>query len=94
MYGVMDVIATTDEGGYSFGPGPTGFLILAALALAIILLYRSMRKNLQRIDFNPNGRTDDERMHGHDVRGNGAGLPDDVTGIDVRDRADDGNGHR
>lgn len=92
---MTDVLAgTTGEGGYSFGPGPIGFVILAGLALAIILLYRSMRKNLRRIDFNPDGSTDTERMHGHEVRGNGAGLPDDVSGIDVRDRADGGNGHR
>jgi hypothetical protein len=95
MGSVTDVLAGgTDGGGYSFGPGTIGFVVLAGLALAIIVLYRSMRKNLRRIDFNPDGRTDAERMHGHDTRGNGGGLPDDVGDVNVRDRADDGNGHR
>jgi MYXO-CTERM domain-containing protein len=69
---VTDVLASTTDGSGS-GPGLTGFLVLAFLALAVVFLYRSMRKQLKRIDFDPEGRTDAERMrrrgpsrNGHD----------------------------
>jgi hypothetical protein len=48
----------------SVGPGSWGFWIVVALGLALVVLYRSMRKQMGRVDFNADGLTDDERMHG------------------------------
>jgi hypothetical protein len=53
------------------GPGLAGLLVLAFLALAVVFLYRSMRKQLKRIDFDPEGRTDAERMRGRNASRNG-----------------------
>ena len=53
------------------GPGLTGFLVLAFLAVAVVFLYRSMRKQLKRIDFDPEGTTDAERMRDRDSSTNG-----------------------
>lgn len=110
MSSVIDVLAaTTDESGFAFGPGLIGFLVLVGLALAVLLLYLNMRKQLKRIDFNPDGLSDAERMRGHDATGDGAGEPGDVRRPDIAgpagqpddvrrhgfaDPADDGNGHR
>lgn len=63
MGSVTDVLASTTDGS-GMGPGLTGLLVLAFLALAVVLLYRSLRKQLKRIDFDPEGRTDAERMRG------------------------------
>lgn len=53
------------------GPGLAGFLVFALLILAVVFLYRSMRKQLKRIDFDPEGQTDAERMRGRDSSSNG-----------------------
>ena len=67
---MTDVLAsTTDNTG--IGPGLAGFLVLAFLALTVVFLYRSMRKQLKRIDFDPEGRTDAERMRGRNSSRNG-----------------------
>jgi hypothetical protein len=44
------------------GPGLLGFLVVVALGLALIVLYRSLRRQLGRIDFDAQGTTDAERM--------------------------------
>ncbi len=44
---------------------------MLGLALAMVFLYRSMRKQLKRIDFNAEGGSDQERMAGPQVRRNG-----------------------
>ncbi|HEX6324988.1 MAG TPA: hypothetical protein VFZ72_00320 [Jiangellaceae bacterium] len=67
---MTDVLASTTDGS-GMGPGLTGFLVLAFLAVAVIFLYRSMRKQLRRIDFDPEGRTDAERMRDRDSSTNG-----------------------
>lgn len=67
---MTDVLANTTDGS-GMGPGLTGFLVLAFLAVAVVFLYRSMRKQLRRIDFDPEGRTDAERMRHRDSSGNG-----------------------
>jgi hypothetical protein len=46
----------------SDGIGLVGFLVIAGLALALVFLYRSLRRQLGRIDFDANGRSDAERM--------------------------------
>lgn len=70
MDSVTDVLASTTDGS-SIGPGLTGFLVLAFLAVAVVFLYRSLRKQLRRIDFDPEGRTDAERMRKRDSSANG-----------------------
>jgi len=67
---VTDVLASTTDGS-GMGPGLTGFLVLAFLAVAVVFLYRSMRKQLRRIDFDPEGTTDAERMRDRDSSTNG-----------------------
>jgi len=46
------------------GNGLLGLIVTAGLALAVIVLYRSMRKQMKKIDFDPDGTTDAERMRG------------------------------
>lgn len=43
-------------------PGLLGFLVVAFLAVSLVLLYRSMRKQMRKVDFNDEGLTDEERM--------------------------------
>ena len=54
--------ASADADGSGVGPGLLGFLVVAGLGVALILLYRSLRRQLRRIDFDPEGRSDAERM--------------------------------
>jgi hypothetical protein len=65
MGGVTDVLAAAGDGS-AIGPGLAGFLIFALLVVAVVFLYRSLRKQLKRIDFDPTGETDAERMHHRD----------------------------
>lgn len=67
---MTDVLASTTDGS-GMGPGLTGFLVLAFLVVAVVFLYRSMRKQLRRIDFDPEGTTDAERMRDRDSSTNG-----------------------
>jgi hypothetical protein len=48
----------------SFQAGPFAFWTFVALALATVVLVRSMRRQFRRIDFDPTGTTDAERMRG------------------------------
>lgn len=61
---MIAVILAADEES-SAGPGSLGFWVVIALALALFVLYRSMRKQIRRVDFDAEGTTDEERMHGH-----------------------------
>ena len=44
------------------GPGLVGFLVVVALGLALVFLYRSLRKQLRRIDFDADATSDADRM--------------------------------
>jgi hypothetical protein len=44
------------------GPGLLGFLVVVALGLALVFLYRSLRKQLRRIDFDADAASDVDRM--------------------------------
>jgi hypothetical protein len=44
------------------GPGLLGFLVVVALGLALVFLYRSLRKQLKRIDFDAEATSDADRM--------------------------------
>lgn len=46
------------------GNGLLGLIVTVGLVLAIILLYRSMRNQMKKIDFDAEGATDEERMRG------------------------------
>ncbi len=50
------------SGDTNVGIGFLGFAVIAALALALVVLYRSLRRQLGRIDFDASGRSDAERM--------------------------------
>jgi hypothetical protein len=54
--------ASTDADGSGVGPGLLGFLVFAGLCAALIVLYRSLRRQLRRIDFDADGQSDAERM--------------------------------
>ncbi|NED95266.1 hypothetical protein G1H11_08050 [Phytoactinopolyspora alkaliphila] len=65
----MDVVAAVgmfrdgrDDGGLSISAGSVGFWIVVALILVLVVLYRSMRKQIRRIDFDEDATTDQERM--------------------------------
>jgi hypothetical protein len=49
--------------------GLLGFLVIVGLGLALLVLYLSLRKQLGRIDFNPEGTSDAERMRRDDTAG-------------------------
>lgn len=53
---------TSDSWGLQAGPG--AFLVVLLLGAALVLLLRSMRKQIRRIDFDDTGESDAERMHG------------------------------
>jgi hypothetical protein len=94
MSSVTDVLAAAaEDSGSVRGPGVVGVLILTGLALAVLLLYRSLRKQLRRIDFDPKGRTDAERMQ-RPGTGEGPVSPDGGRDSDAAGRPDDENGHR
>lgn len=57
--------AETEADDSGIGPGLYGFLVLVFLIVALFVLYRSMRKQIRKVDFDPEGTTDAERMHGH-----------------------------
>ncbi|NED99803.1 hypothetical protein [Phytoactinopolyspora halotolerans] len=59
---------TDDGGGFPISAGSAGFWIVIALALALVVLYRSMRKQLRRVDFDESASTDEERVRSHEER--------------------------
>lgn len=67
--GILQAVALTaaesDAEDSGIGPGLYGFLVIVFLILALVLLYRSMRKQIRRVDFDPEGGSDAERMRGH-----------------------------
>lgn len=66
--GILRAVALTAESeaeNSGIGPGLYGFLVVVFLVLALVLLYRSMRKQIRKVDFDPEGASDTERMHGH-----------------------------
>ncbi|MGH8776356.1 MAG: hypothetical protein ACRDWI_14730 [Jiangellaceae bacterium] len=65
------ILATTEVDDAGIGPGPLGFLVFVGLLAAVFFLYRSMRKQMRRIDFDAEGQSDTERM-----RPDGPRLPD------------------
>lgn len=94
MSGVIEVLAAAaEDSGSVRGPGVVGVLILLGLALAVLLLYRSLRKQLTRIDFDPEGGTDSERMGGQRP-GEGPNIPDGESDAGTDAPPDDGNGLR
>jgi hypothetical protein len=67
--GILRAVALTaaesEADNSEIGPGLYGFLVVVFLVLALVMLYRSMRKQIRKVDFDPEGTTDTERMHGH-----------------------------
>ncbi|SDU52887.1 hypothetical protein [Jiangella alkaliphila] len=67
--GIVQAVALTaaesDADDSGVGPGLYGFLVMVFLIVALVVLYRSMRKQIRRVDFDPDGANDSERMHGH-----------------------------
>jgi hypothetical protein len=62
-FGQVVFAATPDVPADSaIGPGLLGFLVVVALGLALVFLYRSLRKQLRRIDFDADATSDVDRM--------------------------------
>lgn len=62
----MHLIAAAAEAETTgVGPGLLGFLVIMFLLVALLVLYRSLRKQIRRVDFDAEGRSDSERMRGH-----------------------------
>ncbi len=60
---MIPLTATVEETtGSDFGPGLLGFLVVAFLGVSLFVLYRSMRKQMRKVDFDPEATTDEERM--------------------------------
>lgn len=53
--------------GSEIGPGLLGFAIMIFLLAALFLLYRSMRKQIRRVDFDAEGETDEQRARRRDT---------------------------
>ena len=53
------VTANVDSNG---GIGFLGFAVIGGLGLVLVFLYRSMRRQLRRIDFDADATSDAERM--------------------------------
>jgi hypothetical protein len=53
---------TGEWGGISISAGAPAFWIVLALILILIVLYRSMRKHLRRIDFNDSTATSEQSV--------------------------------
>jgi hypothetical protein len=63
-FGQLVFAAATDTPApdSAVGPGLLGFLVVVALGLALVFLYRSLRKQLRRIDFDADATSDSDRM--------------------------------
>lgn len=68
------------------GNGLLGLIVTAGLVVAIIVLYRSMRTQMKKIDFDAEGATDAERMRdAGKSKGDGDGPADsEVNGYHER----------
>ncbi|TDE09110.1 hypothetical protein [Jiangella asiatica] len=64
MY-LMAAAAEAESENAEIGPGLLGFLVVIFLLVALLVLYRSMRKQIRKVDFDDEGLTDAERMRGH-----------------------------
>jgi hypothetical protein len=60
MDAVTAVLSAAEVDGSTIGPGGWGFWIVIGLLVALFFLYRSMRKQLGRVQFE---EPDDERPH-------------------------------
>lgn len=47
------------------GLGSIGFYVVIGLIIVLVLLYLSLRKQLRRVDFDPNATNDQERIASH-----------------------------
>lgn len=66
LYAVAATAAESDVPGRpDIGPGSLGFWIVIALIVVLFFLYRSMRKQIRRVDFDPDAATDAERIASH-----------------------------
>lgn len=75
----VTVLATDPELLERYQPGPVALAILVILAGTLWLLHRSMKRQLDRIDFDPNAADDAGRMRDapqrSDRRPNGSTPP-------------------
>lgn len=94
--GVNHVLAASEAPDPSslpgMGNGLLGLIVTAGLVVAIIVLYRSMRTQMKKIDFDAEGTTDEERMRG--AKSRSEDEPDDESsGRDERPADSHVNGH-
>jgi hypothetical protein len=56
----------SNQEGYGLQAGPYAFFFFVAMGLALVVLLRSLRTHMRRVDFDDAGETDAERMRGSD----------------------------
>lgn len=78
---VMPVLASGEADAGGLSPGLLLFLLVGGLALVLVFLYRSMRRQMKRINFDPEGTSDHQRMRGDGARADreGGEGPDGPT---------------
>jgi len=79
--GVGDLAVTVaqqvEEDSYGLQAGPYALFFFLALIGALVFLLFSMRKQMRRVDFDEDGKTDLERMFGADGRATPPGRHDE-----------------
>ena len=52
-FGVLAAVAASSSASNDVAPGALGFLVVAAMGVALVFLLRSMNKQFRKIDANP-----------------------------------------
>ena len=71
------VAQESENDDYGLQAGPYAFFFFAALALALVFLLLSMRKQMRRVRFDESGTSDTERMSGSDPTSSPPDDPED-----------------
>lgn len=84
LFAVSLTAAETEVEPGSAGPGSLGFWIVVGLIIVLVFLYLSLRKQLRRVDFDPDATSDEERVASHHEPGEGQEKHDHVEKRDHR----------
>lgn len=68
LFTVAATAAENEVDPSAVGPGSPGFWIVIGLIVVLVLLYLSLRKQIRRVDFDPDATTDEERVASHHER--------------------------
>ena len=71
-FGVLAAVAASSPAGDDVTPGVLGFLVVAAMGVALVFLLRSMNKQFRKIEPKPEGSPGSEGVKGSKPGQNGA----------------------